>query len=55
VRIGVPELTEKLIYQPLVQGVLWTSEQARRVQSGNLHLYLASLLATLVVLLLVAR
>ena len=54
-RIGVPELTEKLIYQPLVQAVLWTSEQARQLQSGNLQLHLAYLLATLVLLLLVAR
>jgi hypothetical protein len=32
--------------------VLWTSEQARRLQSGDLHLYLGYLLAALVLLLL---
>jgi hypothetical protein len=36
----------------VVQAVLWTSVQARRLQAGNLHLYLLYLLVTLVVLLL---
>jgi hydrogenase-4 component B len=49
---GVPPLVERLLYEPLVQAVLWTSEQARRLQAGNLHLYMLYLLVTLVVLLL---
>ncbi len=49
---GVPPLVERLFYEPLVQAVLWTSEQARRLQTGNLNLYMLYLLVTLVVLLL---
>ncbi len=52
---GLPPLAERLFYEPLVQAVLWTSEQARRLQAGNLHLYMLYLLITLVVLLLGAR
>jgi hydrogenase-4 component B len=51
-RAGVPPLVERMLYQPVVQAVLWTSEQARRLQAGNLHLYLLYLLVTLVVLLI---
>jgi formate hydrogenlyase subunit 3/multisubunit Na+/H+ antiporter MnhD subunit len=54
-RTGVPALFEQVLYQPFVQAVLWTSEQARRLQTGSLHLYIAYLLATLVALLLWAR
>jgi hydrogenase-4 component B len=52
---AVPALYEQYLYQPFVQGVLWTSEQMRRLQTGSLHLYLAYLLVTLVALLLWAR
>jgi formate hydrogenlyase subunit 3/multisubunit Na+/H+ antiporter MnhD subunit len=51
-RARVPALVERALYQPVVQAVLWTSEQARRLQSGDLHLYLGYLLAALVLLLL---
>jgi hydrogenase-4 component B len=54
-RSAVPAVFEQWLYQPFVQAVLWTSEQARRLQAGSLHLYLAYLLATLVGLLLWAR
>jgi hydrogenase-4 component B len=54
-RSAVPALFEQWLYGPFVQAVLWTSEQARRLQTGSLHLYLAYLLATLVGLLLWAR
>jgi hydrogenase-4 component B len=50
-RSGVPPLVERLLYEPAVQAVLWFSVQARRLQAGNLHLYLLYLLVTLVVLL----
>jgi formate hydrogenlyase subunit 3/multisubunit Na+/H+ antiporter MnhD subunit len=54
-RTGVPRLVERVVFQPFVQSVLWTSDQARRLQSGNLHLDLAYLLVTLVALLVFAR
>ena len=54
-RSGIPPLAERMFYQPLVQAVLWASDQARRLQAGNLHLYLGYLLATLVALLVWAR
>lgn len=54
-RSGVPPLVERALYAPLVQAVLWTSERARRLQAGSLRLYLAYVLVTLVVLLLLAR
>lgn len=54
-RSGLPAVFEQMLYQPFVQAVLWTSEQARRLQTGSLHLYLAYLLVTLVALLLWAR
>jgi len=54
-RGAMPAVFENLFYQPFVQAVLWTSQQARRLQAGSLHLYLAYLLATLVALLLWAR
>lgn len=40
---------------PLVHAVLWTSIRVRELQSGSIHLYLATLLATLVALLMWAR
>ena len=54
-RSGLPEIVENTLVAPLVQTVLWTSEQVRRLQTGSLHLYLAYLLATVVGLLLWAR
>jgi hydrogenase-4 component B len=51
-RTSVPPLVERVFYQPLVQAVLWTSEQARRLQAGHLHVYMLYLLVTLVVLLI---
>lgn len=54
-RAGVPHIVERIAYQPFVQVVFWASEQARRLQSGSLHLYLAYVLVTLVALLMWAR
>lgn len=51
----MPAWLETMLFAPVVQGVLWVSEQARRLQAGSLHLYLAYLLATLVALLLWGR
>jgi hydrogenase-4 component B len=54
-RSGVPPLAERVIFTPLVQAVFWVSTQARRLQAGSLHVYLAYLLVTLVALLMLAR
>ena len=54
-RTSIPALLERALFAPIVQSVLWVSEQARRLQTGSLHLYLAYLLATLVALLLWGR
>lgn len=55
VRSGDARLLERPLLAPLVQSVLFVSEQARRLQSGQLHLYLAYLLITLVALLVWGR
>ena len=54
-RSGVPPLAERLIFAPMVHAVFWVSTQARRLQAGSLHVYLAYLLVTLVALLMLAR
>jgi hydrogenase-4 component B len=54
-RSGVPSLVERLVFEPMVQAVFWVSTQARRLQAGSLHLYLAYLLVTLVALLFLAH
>jgi hydrogenase-4 component B len=46
---------DRIVLRPIVQGVLWTSVQVRRLQGGNLHLYIAYVLVTLVALLLWGR
>ncbi len=51
----MPAQLEHLLFTPIAQAVLWASIQARRLQTGSLHLYLAYLLATLVGLLLWGR
>ncbi len=55
VTASVPDLLERIVLAPIVRSVLWVAEQARRLQTGSLHLYLAYLLATLVALLLWGR
>lgn len=55
VRSGEVRLIERPLLAPLVQSVLFVSEQARRLQSGQLHVYLAYLLVTLVALLIWGR
>jgi len=54
-RSAVPPLAESLVFSPMVQAVFWISTQARRLQAGSLHVYLAYLLVTLVALLMLAR
>ena len=55
VHAGAPRVLEGALVAPLVQAVLFVSEQARRLQSGQLHVYLAYLLVTLVALLIWGR
>jgi hydrogenase-4 component B len=42
---------DEFLYEPLLQGIRWASEQIRRVQSGSLHGYMTYLFIALVVLL----
>jgi hydrogenase-4 component B len=43
---------EERVYRPLRQGVLWSASRMRWLQSGSIHLYLAYILVTLILLLL---
>jgi hydrogenase-4 component B len=42
---------DEFLYEPLLAGVRWASEQVRRVQSGSLHGYMTYLFVALVVIL----
>ena len=42
---------DEFLYEPLLRGIQWASEQIRRVQSGSLHGYITYLFIALVVLL----
>jgi hydrogenase-4 component B len=46
---------ERLLYQPLLALIRLAGRRVRQMQAGSVHLYLAYMCATLVVLLLVAR
>ncbi|HJT20282.1 MAG TPA: hypothetical protein VJ746_07415, partial [Nitrospira sp.] len=50
----IEPLFERFLYQPVVAAVYRVADQLRIVQAGNLHLYLAYMFVTLVVLLLFA-
>ncbi len=43
---------EKRIYRPLSHGILWAAVKMRWLQSGSIHLYLAYVFVTLILLLL---
>ena len=47
-RSDVVEPVEKYVFQPVVQGTLWLSRQAKRLQSGRLAAYVAYMLIALV-------
>lgn len=55
VTAGASRVSDRPFAAPLVRLVLLASDQARRLQSGQLHLYLATLLVTLVALLIWGR
>jgi hydrogenase-4 component B len=52
---GIRPVFERLLYRPLLAGLLGTAGRARAIQSGSLRLYLGYIFATLVVLLVLAR
>src|SRR5258708_37205225 len=43
---------EKRLYEPVQRLVFWVSSNMRAIQAGSIHLYLASIFVTLIVLLL---
>lgn len=51
----IKAVSEDIFYRPLIRGLLWLSSQIRKLQSGSIHLYLAYLLVTLVVVLILGR
>ncbi len=54
-RGGVSPVFERRIYGPVMRGLLGAAAIARTLQSGSVRLYLAYILATLVLLLVLAR
>ena len=54
-RGGVPHLFDARVYAPVVRGALAGALVARRLQSGNLRQYVASLVALVLVLLALVR
>jgi hydrogenase-4 component B len=52
---SIQPVFERHLYGPLARGLLSVARSARVLQGGNIRLYLAYILATLVVLLLIAR
>jgi hypothetical protein len=46
---------ERVLYDPLVQGLRWTATRVRRLQNGSVHLYLVYMTFVLLVLLSIAR
>jgi hydrogenase-4 component B len=50
----IEPLFQKYLYDPVVAGFTAIAEQLRMIQAGSLHLYLAYIFITLIVLLLVA-
>ncbi len=51
----VPQLLDERVFRPAVRGVLFAAAHARRLQSGRLGMYVAYLIALVVVLLAAAR
>ncbi len=54
-RGGVPHLFDAGLYAPVLRGALAGAQQARRLQSGNLRQYVASLVGLVLVLLALVR
>jgi formate hydrogenlyase subunit 3/multisubunit Na+/H+ antiporter MnhD subunit len=54
IETSVAEPTARYLYAPLRRGLLWLSDQVRRLQSGRLEAYVAYMLAALVAVLVAA-
>lgn len=54
-RGGVPHLFDTLVYAPVLRGAMAGAAIARRLQSGNLRQYVASLVALVLLLLVLVR
>lgn len=54
-RLQVQSVIESKLYRPLVQITVFLSQRIRMIQSGNLQSYLAYMVATLIILLLLVR
>jgi len=52
---GIKAVFEDIFYRPIIGGLLWFAAQIRKLQEGNIHLYLGYLLITMIVVLILAR
>lgn len=50
--VALTEIYEKYLYTPIVNLVIYSSKKMRRIQYGNVHIYLLYIFITLIVLLL---
>jgi len=49
------EVFEYSFYRPAIGGLIWLSSHIRKLQAGSIHLYLAYLLVTVIVVLILGR
>ncbi|WP_018133523.1 hydrogenase 4 subunit B [Effusibacillus pohliae] len=54
-RLQIDSVFESMLYRPLVQIAVFLSQRVRMIQNGNLQSYLAYMIATLILLLLLVR
>ncbi len=54
-RQGIRDAVEHWLYMPVLRAAGWWGRTARRLQNGSIHRYLAYALATVIVVLVVAR
>lgn len=52
---GIKAVFEDVFYRPTIRGLLWLASQIRKLQVGNIHLYLGYLLVTVIVVLILGR
>jgi hydrogenase-4 component B len=52
---GIKAVFEDILYRPIIRGLLWLASQIRKLQEGNIHLYLGYLLITMIVVLFFGR
>jgi hydrogenase-4 component B len=51
----IKEISETVLYRPSIRGLIWLASQIRKLQDGSIHLYLAYLLVTVIVVLILGR